>query len=167
MKIEQKMTRRDLLVLSGAVTALLLLGILGGVYYPRLSQWLPHNSAQAIVLPADRACHPVGKACTVSDAALTLTLRLGDSIQPLKAFPVLVSLAGETAAKVNQVAVSFTMVNMEMGVNRFALHQRAEGMWQGQALLPVCSNGRQDWRVTVEVIGDTAYAGEFYLLASP
>jgi hypothetical protein len=164
---EQKATRRDFLVMSGAVMALLLLGIAGSVYYPRLSQWLPLNSAQTIVLPADRACHPVGKACTVSDVALTLTLRLGDSVQPLKAFPVLVELAGETAAKVNQVAVSFTMVNMEMGVNRFALRQRADGMWQGQALLPVCSNGRQDWRVTVEVAGDTAYVGEFYLASNP
>jgi Cu(I)/Ag(I) efflux system membrane protein CusA/SilA len=162
---EQKATRRALLVLSGALTALLLLGILGSVYYPRLSQWLSRNSAQAIVLHADRACHPVGKACTVSDATLTITLRLGDSLQPLKAFPVLVGLAGET--KVSKVAVYFTMVNMEMGVNRFDLRQRADGMWQGQALLPVCSNGRQDWRVAVAVAGDAAYVGEFYLASSP
>jgi hypothetical protein len=58
------------------------------------------------------------------------------------------------------------MPNMDMGFNRFDLRQQADETWQGQALLPVCSMGRRDWRVTVEVIGKRSYVGEFHLLAS-
>jgi len=167
MTVEKKIARRDLLVLGGSATAFFLLGILGSVYYPRLSQWLLRTSAHAIVLNADRACNPVGKFCTVGDATSTITLRLGDSIQPLTPFPVLVSLAGKAATRVNKVTVDFTMVNMAMGINHFDLSQQVDGTWQGQALLPVCSMGRRDWRVTVEVASDTPYVGEFYLLTSP
>ncbi len=162
--MEQNMTRRDCPVLSGAIAALFLLGILGSMYYPRLNHWFQHNPPQAIILNADRACNPVGKLCTVSDAGLTITLRLGDSIQPLTAFPVQVNLSGEGATTVKKVTVYFTMLNMNMGFNRFDLSQQADKTWQGKALLPVCSTGRRDWRVTVEAASDKPYVGEFYLL---
>jgi len=165
--VEKRIARGDLLVLSGSVIVLFLLGILGSVYYPHLSRWLHRDLAHAIVLDADRACNPVGKVCTVGDGTLTITLRLGDSVQPLTPFPVLVSLAGKAATKVSKVTVYFTMVNMDMGFNRVDLSRREDGTWQGQALLPVCSTRRRDWRVTVEVASDTPYVGEFYLLTSP
>ena len=167
MTVEKKITRRDFLVLGVSAAACFLLGILGSVYYPCLSHWLLRASAHAIVLNADRACNPMGKICTVSDATSTITLRLGDSIQPLTPFPVLISLAGKAATKVNKVTVYFTMANMDMGINSFDLSQQGDGAWQGQALLPVCSMRRRDWQVTVEVASDTPYVGEFYLLASP
>ena len=109
----------------------------------------------------------MGKACTVSDTAATITLRLGDNIKPLTPFPILVSLTGIAATRVNKVTVYFTMVNMDMGINGFDLSQRVDGTWQGQALLPVCSMGRRDWQVTIEVASDTPYVGEFSLLTSP
>lgn len=158
------MTRRDFLALSWAVTVLLLLGILGGVYYSHPNHWLQRTPDQAIVLSADRACNPVGKLCAASDAALTVTLRLGDSVQPLTAFPVRVDLVGDRAAKIKKVTVSFAMSDMNMGFNRFDLSQQADKTWRGQALLPVCSMGRRDWRVTVEIVGDTPYLAEFTLL---
>lgn len=167
MRVEKKITRRDLLVLVGSATACFLLGILGSMYYPHLSQWLLRTSAHPVVLNADRACNPVGKVCTASDATSTITLKLGDSIKPLTPFPVLVSLAGKAATRVNKVTIYFTMMNMDMGINSFDLNRQVDGAWQGQALLPVCSMGRRDWRVTVEVASDTPYVGEFNLLTSP
>ena len=162
--LEQIMTKRYFLALSGAITGFFLLGILGSWYYPHLNHWLQHTPAHAIILNADRACNPVGKLCTASDAALTMTLGLGDSVQPLTAFPVQVDLIGEGADKVKKVTVFFTMLNMNMGFNRFGLSQQADKTWRGQALLPVCSMGRRDWRVTVEVAGDKPYIAEYYLL---
>ena len=167
MTVEQNIARRDFLVLAGSALAFSLLGILGSMYYPHLRQWLLRASVHAIILHADRACNPMGKVCTVSDAASTITLRLGDNIKPLTPFPVLVSLAGMAATRVNKVTVYFTMVNMDMGINGFDLSQRVDGTWQGQALLPVCSMGRRDWQVTIEVASDTPYVGEFNLLTSP
>lgn len=158
------MAKRDLLVLGGAVMALFLLGILGSRHYPRWNDGLRRNPVHAVVLNADPACNPVGGHCPVGDAALTVTLELGDRIQPLTAFPVQVRLIGAEAAQVDKVAVSFTMPDMDMGFSRFDLSQQADKTWRGQAILPVCSMGRREWRVTVEVVGDTLYLAEFRLL---
>ena len=156
--MEQNITAKDLLILSIVIAILLLLGVLS-------RHWLQADSAsQTIVLTADPHCNPVNKSCAVSDSALTIALTLGERVQPLMPFPVLVRLAGERAAQVKVIAVYFTMADMDMGFNRFDLQQQADGTWQGSAILPVCTAGRQDWRVTVKLTGDPAYSGEFYLL---
>ncbi len=160
------MTRRDFLVLSGAVTVLFLLGILGSKYYPNLNHWLSHTPAHTVVLNADPSCNPVGRLCTAGDVALTVTLGLGDGVKPLTAFPVEVNLIGEKAAKVKKVTANFSMLNMDMGFNRFDLSQQADKIWRGQAILPVCSMGRREWRVMVEIMSDTPYLAEFNLLTS-
>ncbi|MDS4069271.1 MAG: hypothetical protein RKO24_06590 [Candidatus Competibacter sp.] len=163
--MEQNMMRQDFLVFGGAITVLFLLGILGSVHYPLLNDWLQRNPNHATVLSADPACNPVGGLCTAGDATLTVTLGLGGSIQPLTAFPVEVNLIGREAAKVNKVAVNFSMSNMDMGFNRFDLSRQADKTWRGHAILPVCSMGRREWRVAVEVVSDTTYLAEFNLLA--
>ena len=156
--MEQNITAKDLLILSAVILVLLLLGVLS-------RDWLQADSAhQSIVLTADPLCNPVNKSCAVSDSALTIALTLGERVQPLTPFPVLVGLTGEKATQAKAVAVYFTMADMDMGFNRFDLQQQANGTWQGSAILPVCTAGRQDWRVTVKLTGDPAYSGEFYLL---
>ncbi len=134
------------------------------MYYPRLNHWLQRGPVYTNVLNVDHACNPVGKLCTASDAALAVTLGLGDSIQPLTTFPIKVELIGEEAAKVQKVTVNFSMLNMDMGFNRFDLSQQADKTWRGQAILPVCSMGRREWRVTVEIMSDPSYLAEFNLL---
>lgn len=156
--MEQNITAKDLLILSAIILVLLLLWVLG-------RNWLQADSAsQAVVLTADPQCNPVNKSCAVSDSALTIALTLGERVQPLTPFPVLVGLAGEKATQVKTVAVYFTMADMDMGFNRFDLQLKANRTWQGSAILPVCTAGRQDWRVTVKLTGDPPYSGEFYLL---
>ncbi len=159
-----KMTRRDGLMLITAMAGFFLLGRLVSVLYPHLKQELQPILAHAIVLNADPTCNPAGKTCMAKDAALTLTLRLGDPTQPLTAFPVQVDLGGKDASKAEKVTVSFTMLDMDMGFNHFNLRQQADKTWRGQAILPVCSAGRRDWQVTVAVTGETPYVGEFHLL---
>ena len=157
-RMEQNITAKDLLILSVVIVVLLLLGVLS-------RNWLQADSAhQSIVLTADPLCNPVNKSCAVSDSALTIALTLGERVQPLAPFRVLVGLTGEKAAQVKTVAVYFTMADMDMGFNRFDLQQQANETWQGSAILPVCTAGRQDWRVTVNVAADPPYSGEFYLL---
>ncbi len=167
MTTERKITKNDLMLLIGTLIALFIMGMISNMYYPRLSRWLQHRPDQAVVLNADPTCNPTDRACTVGDAAMTITLKLGDRIQSLTAFPVAVALAGAAAMAVRKVAVSFAMTDMNMGINRFDLNRQADGTWQGQAVLPVCTMGRRDWRVTVEAVGDIPYIGEFHLLAKP
>lgn len=92
-----------------------------------------------------------------------MTLELEDSLRPLQAFMLHVALAGPQAAQVRQVAVHFTMVGMDMRINRFELARTANKRWRGQAILPVCSTGRQDWSATVEVLADQLYTTTFPL----
>lgn len=157
------MNRRNGLILAGIMIGFLALGILAGRFYPHWRNGLPHPSARAIILTADPACNPTGQACTTSDAALAITLELADRIKPLTPFSVRVQLAGKGASEVKKVTVSFTMLNMDMGSNRFDLRQQADTTWQGQALLPVCSMGRRDWRASVEIASDPPLVGEFHL----
>ncbi|MDS4031519.1 MAG: hypothetical protein RKO66_15810 [Candidatus Contendobacter sp.] len=159
------MTKRYFLALSGTITVFILLGILGNKYYPDLNHWLHRNgSARSVVLIADPVCNPVGKLCTASDGTLAVTIGLGDSVKPLIAFPVQVKLSGEEAAKIKKITVNFTMLNMDMGFNQFTLAQGKDKTWQGQAILPMCSMGHREWRVTVEIVSDTLYRAEFNLL---
>mgnify|MGYP007002409801 CR=1 FL=1 len=96
--------------------------------------------------------------------AFTIALELADLTKPLTFFPVRVHLTGTQVPEVKKVMISFAMLNMDMGFNRFDLRQQAGTAWEGQALLPVCSMGRRDWRVTVDVVSEPPYAGEFHLL---
>ena len=158
------MTRRDGLISIGTIAGFFLLGSSVSLLYPRLRQELQPTPTHAIVLNTDPTCNPVGTTCIAKGATLTLTLGLGDPIQPLAAFPVHVELDGEDASKAEKITVSFAMRDMDMGFNRFDLRQQTDKTWQGQAILPVCSAGRRDWQVTVAVTGETPYVSEFHLL---
>jgi hypothetical protein len=85
----------------------------------------------------------------------------------LTPFIIELSLTGRAAATVNKVTVGFTMVGMEMGENAFKLVRGADGVWRGQAMLPLCSHGRRDWRATVEAAGEALYTAAFNLQVSP
>ena len=53
-------------------------------------------------------------------------------------------------ADVSAVHLSFRMKNMEMGMQRYALIKNADGQWQTDVVLPVCSLGRSDWTLILE-----------------
>lgn len=150
-------------IVPGIIAGLSALGIAVGGFYRAIDSW-PRPSAHAIILSADPACNPLGRACTARDATMVVALELPDAVKPLSPFPVQVQLAGVGAATVESVAVSFTMPDMNMGFNRFELRRQATHTWRGEALLPVCSMGRRDWRATVEVAGEPACVGEFHLV---
>jgi hypothetical protein len=48
---------------------------------------------------------------------------------------------------------------MDMGVNVFTLMPKTARQWQAQAVLPVCSLGRNDWVVRLHVM----YQGEHHV----
>jgi hypothetical protein len=78
--------------------------------------------------------------------------------------PAAVSLRWEGAA-VESVTVSFTMVGMDMGDNRYRLLPDGQGGWNGQAVLPVCVKGRSDWvaEVTLKEQGGAIRTARFPL----
>ena len=147
------MLRQRGLLIAG-FTGLLLLGGYSG---------FAAIAPQPGVLFANPNCDPVQAACTAGNGDMTMALRLQGDVRPLHRFSVQVNLGGSATAAVNKVSVRFDMVDMDMGENRFQLSRQAEGIWQGQALLPACSHGGRDWRATVEVAGEALYTAEFNL----
>ena len=49
------------------------------------------------------------------------------------------------------VSVAFVMKNMDMGVNTFNLDHHSKETWQVKAILPICSQARNDWVVELRV----------------
>ena len=156
------LSKQYFLLIAGFI-GLLLLGALGGRLYFRGHSNLEKALAQPRVLAADPHCDPVLHTCTAGNGHMMISLHVQSKVQPLQRFSVQVKLGGGVAAAVNQVSVRFDMADMDMGENRFKLSRQVEGIWQGQALLPVCSHGGRDWRATVEAVGGAVYKTEFNL----
>ncbi len=55
------------------------------------------------------------------------------------------------ASQAKALHASFAMQGMEMGLNRYRLLRQADGSWQASVTLPVCVQGRSDWRMLLEL----------------
>jgi hypothetical protein len=97
---------------------------------------------------------PVSQLVAAADCDVLTGCRVGDvdafidvlfEIKPraLQPFPVVIQTEGMQDVKA--VTVSFSMRDMAMGLNRYALTHSAEGGWQGEVTLPICVSGRTDW----------------------
>lgn len=80
-------------------------------------------------------------------------------IRPLSEFRVFVK-----SEAVQPVSVSFEMVGMDMGINRYSFTKTPSGEWKTAVLLPVCTTDRSDW---VAVFDFRLNNGDAYLLEFP
>ncbi|GHD65927.1 hypothetical protein [Jeongeupia chitinilytica] len=60
--------------------------------------------------------------------------------------PVELVLSG----KADKVGAEWAMAGMDMGSARYALQRDGES-WQASTILPVCSQKRQDWQLTLDI----------------
>ncbi len=151
---------------------LLLAGLIGLGFFigKQQSHWrsvLEPDAVSAIHLVLPTACDPTHTICTAhaENRDLSLSVGVGEEVKPLIPFPVQVQLAGSASQTVRQVAVHFTMSGMDMRLWPMPLHPRAnggDGLWQGNAIVPLCTTGRQDWEITVVMHGQEQFvAGPF------
>lgn len=98
---------------------------------------------------------------------MTVGLSLQGPLRTLVPFSVTVQVRNSSSSQPTDVAVSFSMVGMYMGDNRFILSQQDSTTWHGQAMLPVCSSGRSDWRVVVEIGEPPTYQADFFAAIRP
>jgi hypothetical protein len=87
--------------------------------------------------------------CRVGDVDTHVEVRFGTRPRALQPFPVAVKSVGMGQA--TAVTVSFSMHDMSMGLNRYALNPSPEGEWQGEVTLPICVSGRTDWVAEFEI----------------
>ncbi len=69
-----------------------------------------------------------------------------ESIPLMKPLRLIVSAQG---LEPTAVVVEIRGLNMEMGLNRTVLNKSADGMWEGETILPVCSQKRMEWEAAV------------------
>jgi len=124
-----------------ALAGLLLLGAL----------WKPHEGPPAETrLPLDPSCDLRSGPC-ISQIPDHGAIRF--SIEP-RELPLLEPLRLRVhldSAESSSVAVEITGVNMDMGYNRVKLSEREAGVYEGQAVLPVCSHRKMIWEALVQV----------------
>lgn len=74
--------------------------------------------------------------------------------QTIKPFGIIAQLPD-----VKEAYVRFAMNGMEMGLNRYRLLPRVDGVWTAEVILPICVRGRGDWLMQLEL---TSAKGKVY-----
>ena len=114
----------------------------------------PRRPADAgTVLDAATGCDLNVSRCAV-DLPDGGRLELSITPQPIPVVKPLQIEARFSGAVARRVELDFSGRSMEMGPNRTVLAPAGEGVFRGNAMLPVCVTGRMDWRATLFV--DTA-----------
>ncbi len=98
-------------------------------------------------------CDAANETCRISAEGISVSLTLGPDVKPLVMFPI--NLTFEGSGRISpDVVVDFQMQDMDMGVNRYRLQPSSPSVWEGEAMLPVCTVSRMDWIVIVEFMLD-------------
>jgi putative secreted protein len=89
------------------------------------------------------------KGCTLPDGSHVRST----PISHRSAFDITVENA---PAETQQVSISFSMKDMDMGFNRYMLQQQSPRTWQARQIrLPVCVEGRRDYIADITIGGQT------------
>jgi hypothetical protein len=136
------LVNRKILIDTIGILLIALVVVVGYKYSPLL---LPR--ADFVVQP-DPACDLQRQACRVQlPAGGSIELAMGTRPVPMvKPFMVEVTASGLAP---DRVEVDFAGIDMNMGLNRPQLAARGNGLFSGEATLPVCITGAMDWQVTV------------------
>ena len=125
---------------------------------PAQQEMLGLEPATSILMSPQADCDARGNSCVARLGEYRLNLRIDETVKTLQPFTLTITADGWQP---QQLAVYFSMQGMEMGLNRFRL-QQTDNLWQGQAMLPVCTQQRSDWLATVFVThGGERYRAEF------
>jgi len=108
---------------------------------------------EQIRLQGDNHCDVTSAACIKAGDDMRMSLALLDKPSGLRPFPVQVSIESPQSLQAAKVKLLFSMTDMQMGDLKQTLAQDNDsGHWMGNAILPICTSGRSDWHVQVEVI---------------
>ena len=127
------------------------IGLVVGVLSPRWQKGSAPTNHVEIRQLAITACDPVRQSCPAIGDEGSVLIRFRGKVSALKPFQVEVRLRGRKASEVRNIILGFTMKGMDMGVNRYRLKRRQDGTWVAAVVLPVCTDRRNDWQVSLDV----------------
>jgi len=133
--------------LKGGLTLLGLL-LMAALAFFGARVWQASQTAYArVAMPPDCDLHagPCRQALAGGRLSFAVTPREIPLMQPLR-------LVLETdGLAVRAAEVEIRGLNMDMGLNRTVLTQTAEGRWEGETILPVCSRRTMEWEAAVRL----------------
>jgi hypothetical protein len=106
---------------------------------------------EVIAMVSDLKCDVGKKTCKAISENRSIELLLGPGVSALKKFPIRLQLSGFQKDEIRKVVVGYSMKGMDMGINRNRLSSSDLMQWKGEGVLPICTSGRSDWLVIVEV----------------
>ena len=141
----------------GAFTLLVFVLIAIAAFYAARYWQSGQSGYTRIQGPAD--CDLSLGACQQSLAGGTVTFSIAPGEIPLmKPLTLGVLVEGLAAAG---VVVEIRGLNMEMGLSRTTLTATGNGHWQGETILPICSQRRMKWEAAVQLDAGERYEVPF------
>ena len=143
----------------------LILASIGVAYYITNNDELEQKPGHALNL-RNPNCNPAKSVCVAADRDYSLALYFPEQVHYLTPFRMLVTIKGFNNTVIEAVNVEYTMVGMDMGLNRFTLSsvidENGKVSYEGEGILPVCVSGRVDWLANVHIItAEKVYQAEF------
>lgn len=133
-------TRRGLWIF---LVGILLVAVISALWRHRLNVDADPNAVPPLVILTD--CDSAETACVARGPGIAVELSLGPSVQPMQPFPIQLRVVHGPLSANARVELQFRMQDMDMGQNRYRLVADEQGVWQGTAVLPMCTRGRSDW----------------------
>jgi len=133
--------------LKGGLTLVGLLLLVALAYYGGRA-WQSSQAAYTRIAPTpacDLRAGPCRQAVAGGHISLAITPHEIPLMQPLR---LVLETKGLT---VRGVEVEIRGLNMDMGLNRTVLVQTADGHWEGETILPVCSQRTMEWEAAVRL----------------
>jgi len=102
-------------------------------------------------IPVEQPCE-VLEGCRAANDFLSVVVVFGSQARALQPFPLQLRLDGHH--QVESATVAFSMIGMDMGLNRYQLAGDAMSAWNASVTLPICVSGRTDWVADFELLVD-------------
>lgn len=137
---------------------LFLVSLVGLGYWLSSSYLNPNVSAEVLMAP-ETCRFGVDDCHVVLPGGADITIKVEGSVRPLSTFNLIVD-----APEVKSLAVSFEMIDMDMGINRYRFSDANEQRFVTPVMLPVCTTGRVDWVAHFDI---RLLSGKTYRLEYP
>ncbi len=109
------------------------------------------STQDRVVLQLQTPCDAAGAGCNAHGGGVHMLMRFKNKVQPLTRTTFTVALE-DFPDPAESITATFRMPGMNMGENRYVLVAGTGGVWRGDIMLPVCTSGRRDWVVEVQVL---------------
>ena len=135
---------------------LLIFVFLAALGYFAAREWVA-PAVEVVTIEQANECDLAAGTCT-ADLPGGGQLSLEISPRPIPLMQPLRVVARVNGSPLQPSRLDITGLNMEMGLNRTVLAPQGSGRWEGETILPICSQRRMHWQAALALAeGDRQY----------